>query len=109
MKTKREPNDVAIIVAENLRKVREFQGLNQTQIAEQINTSQPGYCLSEIGSRELNYSNLYSLAVEFGVDLNFLFGLSDERFNPIARVKHEENLGLMQRRLTRSGKGSKIT
>lgn len=96
-----ESDDVAIIVAENLAKVREFQGLNQTQIAERIKTNQAGYCLSEKGTRELNYSNLYRLAVEFAVDLNSLFGLGNERINPIARVKHKENLNMMQRRRKR--------
>lgn len=98
MNTELESEDVAIIVAENLAKLREFQGLTQTQIAEKIRTNQAGYCLSEKGNRELNYTNLYNLAVEFGINLNSLFGLSDDRINPIARVKHKENLAMKTKR-----------
>ena len=105
MKIELESYDVAIIVSGNLAKLREFHGLNQTQIAEKIKTSQAGYCLSENGSRELNYLNLYSMAVEFGMDLNSLFGLSDERFNPLARIKHRDNLAkVMRRRSSTRGK-----
>lgn len=92
MKTELGSDEVAIIVAENLAKVREFNGLNQTQMAEKLRTNQAGYCLSEQGNRELNLTNLYYLAVEFGINLNSLFGLSDDRINPSARVKHAENL-----------------
>lgn len=92
MKTELGSKDVAIIVAENLAKVREFHGLNQTQMAEKLRTTQASYCLSENGDRRLNLTNLYHLAVEFGVNLNSIFGLSEERINPASRVKHIENL-----------------
>ena len=98
MKIEREPCFVALIVAENLSKLREFQGITQAEMAERIYTNQPGYCLSENGERELNLLNLYYLAVEFGIDLNSLFGLSDNRINPSARIKHDENLKKIDRR-----------
>ena len=85
-------DDISLIVAENLAKIREFQGLNQVEMAEKIQTFQVAYCLSEQGNRELNFVNLYSIAVEFGINLNFLFGLSDVRMDPGSRIKHTENI-----------------
>lgn len=85
-------NDIQIIVAENLANIRSFNGLSQVDMSDKIKTYQAAYTLSERGNRELNFVNLYYLAVELGVNLNWLFGLSDNRLNTSSRVKHIENL-----------------
>lgn len=84
--------DIKLIVAENLSKIRDFYGINQIELSEKIKTYQAAYSLSEQGFRELNLTNLYYLAVELGINLNWLFGLSDVRIDPIARKKHLENI-----------------
>ena len=101
MKTELETDDIQIIVAENLAKLREFQGLNQTQMAERVRTNQAGYCLSEKGTRELNLTNLYYIAVEFGTNLNSLFGLSEVKNDTSARLKHTENIIKKNKRRTK--------
>lgn len=85
-------SDIKLIVAENLSKLREFYGINQIDLSDKIKTYQAAYSLSEQGTRELNYTNLYYLAVELGININWLFGLSDVRIDPTARKKHLENI-----------------
>lgn len=105
--------DIQIIVAENLAKLRQFHGMNQTQMAEKMRVHQVSYCMSEKGERELNLQNLYLLAIEFGINLNWLFGLSDERLNTISRKMHVENVKQSGKRRrqhsSRKNKPAKIT
>ena len=92
-----ETEDIAAIIAENLKKLREDLKLSQDDMASKIKTSQAGYSLSESAERKLDLLNLYYTAVEFGVDLNSLFGLSDKLEQPIkidhtTRIFHQNNL-----------------
>jgi transcriptional regulator with XRE-family HTH domain len=99
--------DIQIIVAKNLSKLRDFYGINQIDMAGKIKTYQAAYSLSEQGIRELNYTNLYHLAVELGINLNWLFGLSDIRLDPISRKKHIDNLAKRDKRKRSFGKKKK--
>lgn len=90
--------DIQIIVAQNLAHLRSFYGINQVEMSDKIKTYQAAYSLSEQGSRELNFVNLYHLAVELGVNLNWLFGLSENRIDTHSRVKHIENLSKRDKR-----------
>ena len=91
-------SDIQIIVAQNLSHLRNFYGISQMEMSDKIRTYQAAYSLSEQGSRELNFVNLYHLAVELGVNINWLFGLSDNRIDAISRVKHIENLSKRDKR-----------
>lgn len=109
IKSEMTPSDIQIIVAENLSKLREFYGINQIEMADKIKTYQAAYSLSEQGVREMNYNNLYHLSVELGINLNWLFGLSDVRIDPTSRKKHIDNLKLKDKRKRNFTKGNKKT
>lgn len=98
-------DELTAIISENLYNVRKFEGENQNAIANKIKTTQASYSLSESGVRELSLVNLYYLAVEYGVNLNWLVGLSDVRFDKTTRVHHKKNLALIARRNKKNEKG----
>lgn len=107
IKSEMMPSDIQIIVAENLSKLRDFYGITQAEMADKIKMSQPACCSTEQGARELNYTNLYHLAVELGINLNWILGLSNVRLDPTARKKHIENLKAKDRRKRNFAKNKK--
>lgn len=93
-----EKEDIAAIIAENIEKLRIYEGLSQIDMALRIKTNQAGYSLTESANRELNLLNLYYTAVEFNVNLNSLFGLSDTKRDFSIRSYHSDNLKLKDKR-----------
>lgn len=107
IKPEMSSSDIQAIVAFNLNKLREFYGYKQIEMAEIIKTYQAAYSLSEQGVRELNYKNIYYLAVKLGINLNWLFGLSEIRLDPVSRKKHIDNLAKRDKRKKSFGKKKK--
>lgn len=84
--------DILDILSHNVLQIIESEAISQTEMADKLKTHQA--CISKViaGRRDLRLINIYYIAVEYGINLNWLFGLSDEKYNRTARVFHNENL-----------------
>ena len=62
-----------------LRELRVSAGFNQTEIAEILDMQQNQYSRYERGERELPMHLFVKLAEVYGVSLDYMAGLSDEK------------------------------
>lgn len=62
-----------------LRDLREDRDLNQTQIAEILNTTQTQYSRWERGAQEIPLHHFISLAKFYKVSLDYLAGLTNKK------------------------------
>ena len=62
-----------------LRELRVSAGFNQTEIAELLDMQQNQYSRYERGERELPMHLFVKLAAYYGVSLDYIVGLSDEK------------------------------
>ena len=62
-----------------LRELRVAAGMNQTEIAEALDMQQNQYSRYERGERELPMHLFVKLAEVYGVSLDYMAGLSDEK------------------------------
>jgi transcriptional regulator with XRE-family HTH domain len=62
-----------------LRELRVAAGMNQTEIAEALDMQQNQYSRYERGERELPMHLFVKLAEVYGVSLDYMVGLSDEK------------------------------
>lgn len=93
--------DIMAIMADRLTILRNNEKISQAEMAQLIHSFQSGYARSEQGIRQMNIENLYYIATEFGINLNWLFGLSDNKSDPGTRVHHQNNLALKMKHIKR--------
>ena len=62
-----------------LRDLREDRDLNQTQVAEILNTTQPQYSRWERGAQEIPLHHFITLAKFYKVSLDYLAGLTNRK------------------------------
>lgn len=62
-----------------IRDLREDHDLNQTQIAEILNTSQTQYSRWERGAQEIPLHHFITLAKYYKVSLDYLAGLTNKK------------------------------
>lgn len=60
-----------------ISELRKERGLNQTQIAKQLNMSQTGYSKYETGENDIPTSVLIKLALFYGVSVDYLLNLTE--------------------------------
>ena len=61
-----------------LKDMRQDNGMNQSQIADLLNTTQQQYSKYENGIQEIPVHHLITLAKLYKVSTDFLLGLTDE-------------------------------
>ncbi len=66
-----------ILFAERLRDLRTERGLNQSELAEKIGTTQRKVSYWETGKVEPDFLSLSKLAEFFSVSIDFLVGLKE--------------------------------
>ena len=71
---------------ERLRELREDRDINQTVIAELLNTSQTVYSRYERGERKIPVEHLITLADYYGTSTDYILGRTNER-NPYPKAK----------------------
>ena len=64
--------------AQRLKDLREDADLNQTQVAEIIQTSQSYYAQYENGKRDMPFYRAIILAKYYNISLDYLAGLTNE-------------------------------
>lgn len=69
-----------------IRDLREDSGLNQTQIAQKLNTTQKVYSRYETEERSLPIQHLIKLALLYETSTDYLLGLTNET-RPYPRIK----------------------
>ncbi len=69
-----------------IRDLREDSGLNQTQIAQKLNTTQKVYSRYETEERSLPIQHLIKLALLYETSTDYLLGLTNE-IRPYPRIK----------------------
>lgn len=69
-----------------IRELRKERNLNHTKMAAALGMSQTGYSKYEIGENDLPTSVLIQLARIHNTSVDYLIGLTDERF-PYSRHK----------------------
>lgn len=69
-----------------IRDLREDSGLNQTQIAQKLNTTQKVYSRYETEERSLPIQHLIKLALLYDTSTDYLLGLTNE-IRPYPRIK----------------------
>lgn len=62
-----------------LRDLREDHDLNQTQVAELLNTTQTQYSRWERGAQEIPLHHFITLAKYYKVSLDYLAGISNKK------------------------------
>ena len=62
---------------ERLRKLREFEKINQTEIAKELGVSQNTYSQYETGARQPSLEMLIKLAEFYFVSVDYILGLTD--------------------------------
>ena len=74
---------------QNLRELREEQGLSQKELGKIIGFSQRELSHIEVGSREMTYSLLIELASYFGTSVDYIMDLTDNRsaYEPSLKYK----------------------
>ncbi len=65
-------------ISQRIRNIREDNDLNQTQIANLLNTTQQQYGKYETGKRELPLRHLVTLCQYYNLSADYLLGLTDE-------------------------------
>lgn len=60
-----------------ISELRKERGLNQTQIAKQLNMSQTGYSKYETGENDIPTSVLINLSLFYGVSVDYLLNLTE--------------------------------
>lgn len=60
-----------------ISELRKERGLNQTQIAKQLNMSQTGYSKYETGENDIPTSVLIKLALFYKVSVDYLLNLTE--------------------------------
>lgn len=68
--------------ATRIRNLREDSDLTQSEIAEYLGTSQTMYARYERGANEMPICHLIKLAKYYGVSLDYLCGLTNQKCNP---------------------------
>ncbi len=63
-----------------IRNLREDSDLTQSQIAEYLGTSQTMYARYERGANEMPVRHLIQLAKFYGVTMDYLCGLSEQKY-----------------------------
>lgn len=64
---------------QRLKDLREDKDLNQTQIANILNTTQQTYSLWEKGSREIPFHHVITLAKFYKCSTDYIAGLTNNR------------------------------
>lgn len=64
---------------DRIRNLREEKKLNQTQIAQLLNTSQTVYSRYERGERKIPVDHLIALAKFYSTSTDYILGLTNER------------------------------
>ncbi len=64
---------------QRIRDLREDKDLKQKDLAEYLNCSQVCYSYYEIGKREIPAEVLIALSKFYGVSVDYLLGLTDEK------------------------------
>ncbi|MBR2371285.1 MAG: helix-turn-helix transcriptional regulator [Clostridia bacterium] len=62
---------------ERLRKLREFEKINQTELAKELGISQNTYSQYETGARQPSLEMLIKLAEFYFVSTDYILGLTD--------------------------------
>lgn len=85
--------DAAIKVYDNIRKMRQMQGLSQEWVAKELDISQKHYSQIENGKVDIGIKMLLAIAEVLNVTPTILLGFSDERiFNNINHIGHNQQL-----------------
>ena len=71
---------------DRLKEIREDRDLSQSDIAKVLHTSQVQYSRYETGLRSIPIDKLAILAKYYGVSIDYLLGLTNER-KPYPKVK----------------------
>lgn len=64
---------------QRLRDLREDRGIKQQEMAELLNTTQQTYSLWEIGAREIPFHHVITLARYYGVSVDYIAGLTNNK------------------------------
>lgn len=76
----RSDREVLIVqICQKIKELRKEKGLSQKEVAEKLGTVQRQYIRYENGERELPLHHFIALAKFYGVTLDYLAGISDER------------------------------
>ena len=70
--------EVIMKVSERIRGLREDKGLNQTEVAKMLNTSQTVYSRYERNERDLPIDYLYTLCVFYNVTADYILGFTND-------------------------------
>lgn len=85
--------DAAIKVYDNIRKMRQMQGLSQEWVAKELDISQKHYSQIENGKVDIGIKMLLAIAEVLNVTPTILLGFSDERiFNNFNHVREHSIL-----------------
>ncbi len=60
-----------------ISELRKERGLNQTQIAKELNMSQTGYSKYETGENDIPTAVLIKLSLYYGVSVDYLLNLTE--------------------------------
>ena len=64
-------------IGDKIAKARKTQNLTQEQLAQQLHISRSAYALYETGKRQLGYDLLCTIADFYHVNIDYLFGRTD--------------------------------
>ncbi len=67
-----------IYYTERLKEIREYNGIPQKEIANELGISQQHYSMYENGKRILNAEQIIKICKTYNISANYLLGLSDE-------------------------------
>lgn len=81
------------IVSKRLCEIRIDFNLTQQEMAELLNVDQSTIASIETGRREIRIKQLYILAVQLKVNLNYLLGLSNNKLDANTHKNHLRNIG----------------
>lgn len=90
-------NDINKIISQKLYFIREKEKLSQNDMAEIVHTIQCNYSVVEQGVRQIKLEGIYTLCAEKKININWLFGLSDNMIAEDSANYHAMNLRLKER------------
>ncbi len=83
---------VTKIMSQKVYEIRTDFNLTQVELAKMLNVDQSIIASIETGRREIRIKELYLIAINLKVNINWLFSLSNTKLDAKVHTKHLENV-----------------